>query len=599
MEKAEEGYQKARKNKIPNIPKYPTFSAFHNIYHPLFSHVLYKIIFYVLYFTHQDPGKFTETLLNETLHLLHLSLSLFNPLDISKVKDDEIIATQTQRKRKATFFVGNISNIEFPTSFDITQNSRHEITVASSHDEPKKTESIIGLLRKLQKVQQFSHQSEKMNQILGLFAEKDISCKQYIESLAGKEKQHDKDGSKDEEDEQEVKRRRREMQQAIRMKFSQEMMKFSAEVEDLEDEDEDKLNENQEKKYNPFEGIANCALCQEETTLTRPLGYVGFVQLTKILQLSKELQSKRSRILYLEPEDPRGPMTPKYESESEGEGEFIYSDNEEDEDEHFMVERDADRMSRAQSFMFGLMQDPILEGMGIEDEDDFDSDDDDDEMFFYNPTIHSDVINEEGEGANNPAGNDSAAPPESSGPTNEDSDESEEEVENDEDVIYEDDDDVIYEDDLLDNSDNFQIYEQVSNLLNENDHDEDLATLEKGFKDIEMQLEAIENDPSQLEDKAVALEDAIQDLEHELEFLTQHAETEETLQPMEKVLINIKIFIYKKQRIKELRERFGTLLRHFKKPIFDLTKGAYLNIQYCNNHTIHFDCMERYSTLFS
>ena len=36
------------------------------------------------------------------------------------------------------------------------------------------------------------------------------------------------------------------------------------------------------------------------------------------------------------------------------------------------------------------------------------------------------------------------------------------------------------------------------------------------------------------------------------------------------------------------------LVRLVKKPIFDLTKGIFLNMQHCNNHTIHADCLERY-----
>jgi hypothetical protein len=93
------------------------------------------------------------------------------------VKDTEPIEVFT-KKRKVSPFNGNINDIEFPTSFDVTKNSRAEIAVYAT--EEAQSQSIISLLRRLSKMTQFAGQVDRINNILGLFSEKDISCKQCI-----------------------------------------------------------------------------------------------------------------------------------------------------------------------------------------------------------------------------------------------------------------------------------------------------------------------------------------------------------------------------------------------------------------------------------
>ena len=49
--------------------------------------------------------------------------------------------------------------------------------------------------------------------------------------------------------------------------------------------------ENEEDKSNPFLDAGSCAMCHEEASLqTRPLGFVALCQMSKILQVAKQLQ---------------------------------------------------------------------------------------------------------------------------------------------------------------------------------------------------------------------------------------------------------------------------------------------------------------------
>jgi len=316
LEKAEERSQKFKKAKQPTVPMAP-FASLQPLTLPLFSRTMYRIIFAILYYTIQDPKSTSETLVIETLSLLQLSLTLFNHSDIGMVKDTESIELNN-KKRKVTPFNGNINDIEFPTSFDVTKNSRTEIAVYAT-EEALQSQSIISQLRRLSKMEQFTAQVDRINHILSLFSEKDISCKQYIEQLSGKDKQDTKEQSKEEEDEkdeQEVKRRRKERQAQIMMKFNQDMAKFTLKLEEEEKEKPSEVQSNANPI--PFAEVSNCALCHEDTNLTsKPLGFVSFIQPTKLLQAAKEYLVKRPVVLHL-PEEEEKEASQRQQEENEG-----------------------------------------------------------------------------------------------------------------------------------------------------------------------------------------------------------------------------------------------------------------------------------------
>ena len=247
----------------------PVFPSLSPLSLPLYSHLFYKILFAVFYSATVDPTKVTETLMNEALQALHLSISLYNTADIVNAKDSEDLNNNNnnnKNKRKIIAFSGNILDLEFPTPFNVTQNSRHEVVVAGTEE---KGESLISLLRKITKLQQFATFGDKVKNILRLFSEKDISCRQYIEILAGKEKHEGKEQSKEEvlEEEQEAKKRRKERQAAIMQKMKQDMAKFKVEATD-------EIEETETGESNPFPDISmNCPLCHEEHSLSsKPLG---------------------------------------------------------------------------------------------------------------------------------------------------------------------------------------------------------------------------------------------------------------------------------------------------------------------------------------
>ena len=209
---------KNRKNKVLNI-NIPTYSGLQSLCLPLFSTIFYKVLYTIIWSAYSNPGQITETLLNETLLALHLSLTLYNPSDVAHAKDysDSINNNNnknnnnvnnnnnnTPSKRKISHFSGNMEELDFPTLFNVTANSRHEMMLGTATEE--KTESLVSMLRRLPKIQQYGQYNDKINQILKLFSEKDIGVKQYIEVLAGKEKHEQKESKEeDEEDEQEAK----------------------------------------------------------------------------------------------------------------------------------------------------------------------------------------------------------------------------------------------------------------------------------------------------------------------------------------------------------------------------------------------------------
>ena len=111
----------------------------------------------------------SDVLLSETLNLLQLSLSLFDHIKVENLAfPDNVQSPISKKKRKANVFSGNINDIDFPTSYNITKNSRDEIPIAGINLnfllmilEDGKTESILSLLRKLRVAPKLSHHTGK------------------------------------------------------------------------------------------------------------------------------------------------------------------------------------------------------------------------------------------------------------------------------------------------------------------------------------------------------------------------------------------------------------------------------------------------------
>lgn len=226
LETAEERFQKQLKNKssyyLQPIQLFHAFPSFEPLKFLLQGDSLYKGIFSLLYSAMTKGIVFvSDSLLNETLHLLLLSIKLYiRPDLVNKTSLGLGIEKNSPQKRKSMYYSGNMNDIEFPTTYNITKNARYEIAISES-----KQESIISLLVHLSSIPAFVHHTDKINAILSLFGEHDPSCKLYVEKLRSKALAAQENSKTmeigEEEDEQEKKRRRKERQLAIMSKFNQ------------------------------------------------------------------------------------------------------------------------------------------------------------------------------------------------------------------------------------------------------------------------------------------------------------------------------------------------------------------------------------------
>ena len=181
----------------------------------------------------------------------------------------------------------------------------------------------------------------------------------------------------------------------IMKKFQADMSKFK--MEPTTDEE----SEQEAKESLPFKDVTlNCALCHEEHPISvKPLGFVALVQPNKLLQIAKQLQLRQHqpKVLYLEEELVR-PTTPQSQHENEEKEEneenngldFSYIDDSDDDSDDDSIDEindmskiqdiSGDKISRAHSFMYNLLHDPIADQFQDEDmsdDDEFDGFDDD------------------------------------------------------------------------------------------------------------------------------------------------------------------------------------------------------------------------------
>lgn len=87
LEKAEERYnkQKSKLEKVPLSSTPSTYPQFSTLRHVLHSSTVMKLIFTILHNASIDHKQVPETLINETLHLLLLSIQQFDQIEVEQL----------------------------------------------------------------------------------------------------------------------------------------------------------------------------------------------------------------------------------------------------------------------------------------------------------------------------------------------------------------------------------------------------------------------------------------------------------------------------------------------------------------------------------
>jgi hypothetical protein len=116
-------------------------------------------------------------------------------------------------------------------------------------------------------------------------------------------------------------------------------------------------------------------------------------------------------------------------------------------------------------------------------------------------------------------------------------------------------------------------------MLESHFEQQDINFMEKNLVDMEKQLTNMQKENGINPDQLEFINDALEEIDEEVTLIAEHhADRVTKLQELSK----------------GLHERINAIVKATRKPVFNLTEGTYLNGQYCNNHTIHFECLERY-----
>eukprot|EP01114_Cavostelium_apophysatum_P014387 TRINITY_DN3722_c0_g1_i4.p1 TRINITY_DN3722_c0_g1~~TRINITY_DN3722_c0_g1_i4.p1 ORF type:complete len:1886 (+),score=640.18 TRINITY_DN3722_c0_g1_i4:152-5809(+) len=552
----------------------PTFPPFANLNHLLHSPILHKIIFVVLFNAAKEDSNLSETLLNEVLHLLLLSVHQYERIEMQTLMSPE---RERKRKRKSNAFTSSVDDIEFPTYYNIVKNARHEVAVANG-----KAESILSLLRKLAP----KKTDEKIQQLINLLKEKDRKSL----GMTPKAAENAEDSAPDEE--QEKKRRRKERQAEILKKFNQQMTNFKGEKEE-----EKGKKEEEQPNVNPFPECGTCALCHEEASLfTKPLAFVALVMPSKLPQVMKSLQH-RPPITYLDVqkeqkekkqtggdekvEEDDDEESEESEDADEDMGDFDEDDfsdfgDEEEDDEMFgghEVDKETDRTVRASAYMYKLMQDPEIGELGapipqegMEMTGDFGESEDISDDGSESSISVIDEANLAGEQMELDEGVDEAQEEHPDGVRRQ--------------VI----DPAVLLDALgLPNVAALQEHLSSMEEAEESNLAEDIELMFKGLAAIEEKLDQIEGgDEDDFFKQMDVLESKLTNTEEEVMELKEDYPENAQLPQLE-------------EKIAKIRERSAALLKDMRHgQLFDCERGTFPNVQYCNGHVIHADCFKRY-----
>ena len=118
---------------------------------------------------------------------------------------------------------------------------------------------------------------------------------------------------------------------------------------------------------------------------------------------------------------------------------------------------------------------------------------------------------------------------------------------------------------------------------------EALESLRKDCSHLEEQLQKLEDEKrSDIVELEIDNQDRkLHSMEEQLEEMSDMYQSDESLQELTQIT-------------KTLREKLTKIVKNYNRSInsFDLEKGLYINIQFCNGHVIHADCLERYLYFF-